>query len=80
MRKNQEPSEPLSSAATTSWFVSRPNAPLADWVEHLKACGVALRDGPVKRNGAEGPIDSIYLDDPDQNSIEVSTYPALCSP
>jgi len=54
-------------------------APLADWVEHLKACGVALRDGPVKRNGAEGPIDSIYLDDPDQNSIEVSTYRALSS-
>ena len=53
------------------------NAPLADWVEHLKACGVALRDGPVKRSGAEGPIDSIYLDDPDENSIEVSTYPAL---
>ena len=52
------------------------NAPLADWVEHLKACGVALLDGPVKRSGAEGPIDSIYLDDPDQNSIEVSTYPA----
>src|SRR5437899_2190590 len=52
------------------------NAPLADWVEHLKACGVGLRDGPIKRSGAEGPIDSIYLDDPDQNSIEVSTYPA----
>jgi hypothetical protein len=30
----------------------------------------------VKRSGAEGPIDSIYLDDPDQNLIEVSTYPA----
>ena len=53
------------------------NAPLADWVEHLRACGVALRDGPVRRSGAEGPIDSIYLDDPDQNSIEVATYPAL---
>ena len=52
------------------------NAPLADWVEHLQACGVVLREGPVKRRGAEGPIDSIYLDDPDQNSIEVSTYPA----
>jgi hypothetical protein len=37
---------------------------------------VTLREGPVKRSGAEGPIDSIYLDDPDQHSIEVSTYPA----
>ena len=50
------------------------SAPLADWIEHLKACGVALRDGPVKRSGAEGPIDSIYIDDPDDNSIEISTY------
>ena len=50
------------------------SAPLADWIEHLKACGVTLLEGPVKRSGAEGPIDSIYLRDPDGNSIEVSTY------
>ena len=50
------------------------SAPLADWIEHLKACGVVLRDGPVKRSGAEGPISSIYLDDPDKHSIEISTY------
>lgn len=53
-------------------FITR--APLADWIERLKACGVVLREGPVKRSGAEGPIDSIYLDDPDDNSIEISTY------
>jgi hypothetical protein len=29
----------------------------------------------VKRSGAEGPIDSIYLRDPDDNSIEIATYP-----
>jgi len=28
----------------------------------------------VKRSGAEGPIDSIYLRDPDDNSIEISVY------
>ena len=50
------------------------SAPLADWIEHLKACGVPLREGPVKRSGAEGPIDSIYLSDPDGNSLEISTY------
>ena len=50
------------------------NAPLADWIEHLKASGVSVLEGPVKRSGAEGPIDSIYLRDPDGNSIEISTY------
>ncbi len=52
------------------------SAPLADWIDHLKACGVSLREGPVKRSGAEGPIGSIYLDDPDSNSIEISLYSA----
>jgi len=50
------------------------SGPLADWIEHLKTCGVTLLEGPVKRSGAEGPIDSIYLRDPDDNSIEISTY------
>jgi catechol 2,3-dioxygenase-like lactoylglutathione lyase family enzyme len=50
------------------------SAPLTRWIEHLKACDVTLLEGPVKRSGAEGPIDSIYLRDPDDNSIELSTY------
>ena len=48
----------------------------SDWIAHLEACGVPLLEGPVKRSGAEGPIDSIYLRDPDGNSIEISTYPS----
>jgi catechol 2,3-dioxygenase-like lactoylglutathione lyase family enzyme len=48
---------------------------LAEWIAHLAACGVPLIEGPVKRSGAEGPIDSIYLRDPDDNSIEIATYP-----
>jgi hypothetical protein len=31
---------------------------LAEWIAHLAACGVPLIEGPVKRSGAEGPIDS----------------------
>ena len=50
------------------------NAPLPAWLEHLENCGVATLEGPVKRSGAEGPIDSIYLRDPGDNSIEISTY------
>ena len=40
---------------------------------HLEACGVPIRmQGP--RAGAIGTIQSVYIDDPDQNSIEISSY------
>ena len=48
------------------------DAPLKDWIAHLETHQVDVLDGPVKRNGATGPIQSIYLRDPDQNLIEVS--------
>ena len=40
---------------------------------HLAECGVAVRmEGP--RAGAIGTIQSVYIDDPDRNSVEISTY------
>lgn len=49
---------------------------LADVIDHLRACGVAILEGPVQRTGALGPITSVYFRDPDRNLIEVSTYGA----
>jgi catechol 2,3-dioxygenase-like lactoylglutathione lyase family enzyme len=49
---------------------------LADVIDHLRACGVHILEGPVQRTGALGPIMSVYFRDPDQNLIEVSTYGA----
>ncbi len=43
-------------------------------VEHLALCGVVIEDGPVRRTGAEGPINSVYFRDTDNNLVEVSTY------
>ena len=43
-------------------------------IDHVKACGVEIAEGPVRRTGARGPIESIYLRDPDGNLIEVSNY------
>lgn len=48
--------------------------PLAQVVGHLKACGVVVLEGPVRRTGATGPIESVYFHDPDGNLIEVSSY------
>ncbi len=46
--------------------------PLAQVIEHLGRVGVAIEKGPVDRAGAQGPIRSVYLRDPDGNLIEVS--------
>ena len=48
-------------------------APMGEVMSHLETCGVPVRmQGP--RAGAIGTIQSVYIDDPDQNSIEISTY------
>ena len=49
--------------------------PLARVVAHLAAEGVPLLEGPVVKSGAQGPIESVYFNDPDGNLIEVSVYP-----
>jgi catechol 2,3-dioxygenase-like lactoylglutathione lyase family enzyme len=48
-------------------------SPLGEIKAHLESCGVPVRmEGP--RAGAIGTIQSVYIDDPDQNSIEISSY------
>jgi catechol 2,3-dioxygenase-like lactoylglutathione lyase family enzyme len=48
--------------------------PLDRVVDHLRARGVAVEEGPVARTGATGPITSVYFRDPDGNLVEVATY------
>lgn len=48
--------------------------PMSEVTGHLKACGVNIIEGPVKRTGAKGPVVSVYFRDPDLNLIEVSNY------
>src|SRR5580704_7742122 len=48
-------------------------APMGEVTTHLETCGVPIRmQGP--RAGAIGTIQSVYIDDPDHNSIEISSY------
>ncbi|GAB4394275.1 MAG: VOC family protein [Kiloniellaceae bacterium] len=49
--------------------------PPAQIVAHLEAEGVAIAEGPVEKSGAQGPIRSVYFNDPDGNLIEVANYP-----
>ena len=50
------------------------STPLAEVVEHVKGEGIAILQGPVRRTGANGPMESVYFRDPDGNLIEVSNY------
>jgi catechol 2,3-dioxygenase-like lactoylglutathione lyase family enzyme len=49
--------------------------PLKEVVDRLGRCGAKIIEGPVKRTGALGPIESVYLRDPDGNLVEISNYP-----
>lgn len=53
-------------------FIS--NQPLEQVIHTLMSKNIKIEQGPVKRTGATGPIQSIYLRDPDRNLIEISEY------
>ena len=42
---------------------------------HCRDCGVEIVAGPVTKQGALGPIRSVYVRDPDGSLIEVASYP-----
>ena len=47
---------------------------MEDVHNHMVSYFVDIVAGPVKKLGAEGEMLSLYVHDPDQNLIEVSTY------
>jgi catechol 2,3-dioxygenase-like lactoylglutathione lyase family enzyme len=74
------------TATQQQWFTGRQVAPGSDDLcfltqstpqqvaDHLKACGVAIEEGPSDKQGALGTIVSVYCRDPDGNLIEISSY------
>ena len=51
-------------------FISEIN--VNDWIRIFDNFDIKIEDGPVKKTGANGPIRSIYIRDPDKNLIEIS--------
>ena len=43
-------------------------------VAHLRANGVAIEEGPTRKQGARGTLLSVYCRDPDGSLIEISSY------
>ena len=70
--------EPKASAPTPGAgdFCLITNDPITQIHVHLLACGIAVETGPVAREGAQGPMSSLYFRDPDGNLVEVSHYDA----
>jgi catechol 2,3-dioxygenase-like lactoylglutathione lyase family enzyme len=65
---------PRARAATAGSgdFCLLTETPLGEVVAHLSEAGVAIEEGPVRKTGATGPLNSVYFRDPDGNLVEVS--------
>lgn len=61
--------QPLPGSADLCFIAA---TPLDEVQAHLRACGIAIEEGPVRRTGATGPILSVYIRDPDGNLVEIS--------
>jgi catechol 2,3-dioxygenase-like lactoylglutathione lyase family enzyme len=53
-------------------FIS--SIPLEQVVARLEQHNVPILAGPVAKTGAQGPIRSVYVRDPDLNLVEISVY------
>ena len=68
------PAEPV--APGNSDLCLRWDGPIEEAVEHLRAHGVEIIDGPVRRQGSIGEGLSVYFNDPDGSLLEFISYEA----
>ena len=47
---------------------------LEEVIGKLKEKSIRILEGPVMKTGAQGPIRSVYVRDPDLNLVEISEY------
>lgn len=52
------------------------DTPLEQVVAHIESCGVKIVEGPVPKTGATGPLNSVYIRDPDGNLVEIANLAA----
>lgn len=64
---------PLPGSADLCFITA---VPIETVLERIRAADVPVVEGPVERTGANGPIRSVYLRDPDGNLLEVANNAA----
>lgn len=74
------------AASTVDWFTGACPQPGSDDLcfltetgpddvaAHLTGLGIAIEEGPTIKQGARGPIRSVYCRDPDGNLVEIASY------
>jgi len=62
---------PLPGSADLCFII---DGPLDELIIHLNDNNIVILQGPIARTGALGEINSVYIRDPDQNLIELSSY------
>jgi len=60
---------PTPGSADLCLIVSQPIEAVKS---HLISEGLEIIEGPIRRTGAQGPLNSIYLRDPDLNLVELA--------
>ncbi len=63
--------EPVPGSADFCLIVDEPIRAVK---QHLKDAGVEIDAGPVSKVGARGPMQSVYVRDPDGNLVECAHY------
>jgi len=62
---------PLPGSADLCFII---DGELEEFIEHLNDNNIEILQGPISRTGALGVLNSVYVRDPDQNLIELSSY------
>ena len=68
----KKPDMAIATLPGTGNFCVLADAPVAEVAEHLVSHGVEILTGPVPKDGATGPIMSIYFRDPEGNLVEIA--------
>jgi len=50
------------------------SVPLEKIIQRFNEKKIPILEGPVKKTGAMGPMQSVYVRDPDLNLVEISVY------